>query len=53
LGTYIAYVSENKRIHLLEVHLKQTAEWAALFAAEFGASEWEYICGLWHDLGKQ
>jgi len=36
----------------LEEHLKETAEKAAQFAAEFGCGEWEYLAGLWHDLGK-
>jgi CRISPR-associated endonuclease/helicase Cas3 len=49
----IAHVAEDKRIHLLEDHLRSTATLAAGFVSEFGASEWEYICELWHDLGKQ
>ena len=36
----------------LEEHLKETAELAAEFAGEFGASEWGYLAGLWHDIGK-
>ena len=52
LESYIAHVSEDKRVHLLEEHLKHTAELAAEFASEFNASEWGYLCGLWHDLGK-
>jgi len=35
-----------------EEHLRGTAELAALFAAEFGCSEWGYLAGLWHDVGK-
>lgn len=38
--------------HLLEKHLKGTAELAASFAAEFGCGEWGYLAGLWHDMGK-
>ncbi len=38
--------------HLLEEHLKGTAELAALFAAEFGCGEWGYLAGVWHDIGK-
>ena len=49
---YIAHVSEDKRVHLLDEHLKNTAKLATDFASEFGASEWGYLCGLWHDLGK-
>ncbi|MDP3296081.1 MAG: hypothetical protein Q8N09_00555 [Thermodesulfovibrionia bacterium] len=33
----------------LEEHLKETAEKAAQFAAEFGCGEWAYLAGLWHD----
>ncbi|HNS55904.1 MAG TPA: CRISPR-associated helicase Cas3' [Smithellaceae bacterium] len=52
LKTMIAHVSEDKRIHLLEDHLNNTANLAAEFASEFGATEWGRLCGLWHDLGK-
>ena len=38
--------------HKLEDHLVQTAELAAQFASAFGAAEWAYIAGKWHDLGK-
>ncbi|MFZ3090507.1 MAG: hypothetical protein WA240_07800 [Nitrospirota bacterium] len=38
--------------HLLDEHLKGTAELAAAFAAEFGCSEWGRLAGLWHDAGK-
>ncbi len=38
--------------HLLDEHLKDTAELAAAFAAEFGCSEWGRLAGVWHDLGK-
>ncbi len=50
---YLAHVSEDKsRFHLLEDHLTGVADWASVMAAEFGASEWAYLAGLWHDLGK-
>jgi CRISPR-associated endonuclease/helicase Cas3 len=48
----LAHVSEDGRFHLLEHHLLETAHCAAQMAAEFGASEWAYLAGLWHDLGK-
>ncbi|MBI4843712.1 MAG: CRISPR-associated helicase Cas3' [Nitrospirae bacterium] len=38
--------------HLLEEHLKGTAELAKSFADAFGSGEWGYLAGLWHDLGK-
>jgi len=37
---------------LLEDHLRNVAHLAARFAKPFGAEEWGYIAGLWHDLGK-
>jgi CRISPR-associated endonuclease/helicase Cas3 len=36
----------------LEDHLMNTSQIAEAFAAEFGASKWGRIVGLWHDLGK-
>jgi len=48
----IAHINDNKRIQPLESHLRNTACRAADFASEFGASEWAYLAGLWHDLGK-
>ncbi len=50
---FIAHVSEDKsRFHILEDHLNGVAGLASAMAAEFGASEWAYLAGLWHDLGK-
>ena len=37
---------------LLDEHLVNVAELARRFAEEFGAGEWAYLAGLWHDLGK-
>jgi len=36
----------------LEEHLCNVAEMAGSFAARFGAGDWGYLAGLWHDLGK-
>jgi CRISPR-associated endonuclease/helicase Cas3 len=36
----------------LEDHLRAAAEKARHFADSFGAGEWGYVAGLWHDLGK-
>lgn len=33
-------------------HLLRVAEMARSFADEFGAGDWGYLSGLWHDLGK-
>jgi CRISPR-associated endonuclease/helicase Cas3 len=38
--------------HRLEDHLIRVAELARKFADEFGAGDWGYLAGLWHDLGK-
>lgn len=55
LQGFYAHSVEGKAIaewHLLEDHLKGTAELAAAFAAEFGCGEWGRLAGLWHDIGK-
>ncbi|HRS97391.1 MAG TPA: CRISPR-associated endonuclease Cas3'', partial [Smithella sp.] len=49
---YIAHVSQDKRIHFLNDHLNETAKLSMNFAAKFGAAQWGYLAGLWHDLGK-
>lgn len=36
---------------LLEDHLQVVAERASAFSEKFGANEWGYLVGLWHDLG--
>jgi CRISPR-associated endonuclease/helicase Cas3 len=36
----------------LDEHLKNVAEMARSFAETFGAGDWGYLAGLWHDLGK-
>lgn len=36
----------------LETHLSAVASIAREFADAFGAGEWGYLAGLWHDLGK-
>lgn len=33
-------------------HLRDVATLAQTFAERFGAGEWGYLAGLWHDLGK-
>jgi CRISPR-associated endonuclease/helicase Cas3 len=38
--------------HLLEDHLRDVGALARAFAAKWGAGEWGYYAGLWHDLGK-
>ena len=48
----IAHVCGKKCIQSVEDHLIYTAERAAYFASEFRSSQWGYLAGLWHDLGK-
>jgi len=36
----------------LEEHLKNVADLAKHFAEDFGAGDWAYLAGLWHDIGK-
>lgn len=38
--------------HLLERHLRDVGEMARAFASKWGADDWGYYAGLWHDLGK-
>ncbi|MDR2748238.1 MAG: CRISPR-associated endonuclease Cas3'' [Treponema sp.] len=54
---YIAHVrklanGEWDKPQLLQTHLKETAELAAEFAADFDSSEWAYALGMFHDRGK-
>jgi CRISPR-associated endonuclease/helicase Cas3 len=37
---------------LLEEHLHKVAGLARNFAEPFGGTDWAYLAGLWHDLGK-
>ncbi len=52
---FYAHTKDNEppdRWQLLADHLRQTAKKARSFAATFGAEDWAYLAGLWHDLGK-
>lgn len=40
------------RWHDLKEHLESVARLAQCFAEPFGAGDWGYVVGLWHDLGK-
>lgn len=56
LYEYLAHVRQEIdgtwSTHALEDHLAETARIAADFAAEFGASDWAWLAGRWHDQGK-
>ncbi|MDH7514116.1 MAG: CRISPR-associated helicase Cas3' [Clostridiales bacterium] len=52
---FFAHSAAGKPIHVwqrLEDHLVNVANIARRFSEEFGAGEWGYLAGLWHDLGK-
>lgn len=52
---YYAHTKEGRppsEWQLLEEHLANVAKMAQSFAAAFGAGQWGYMAGLWHDLGK-
>ena len=36
----------------MEDHLRKVAEISKNFAEHFGSSDWGFLAGLWHDLGK-
>lgn len=53
---FLAHVKVDERgawsKHWLEDHLQDTADKAQRLAEKFGAGDWAYLAGLWHDLGK-
>ena len=53
---YLAHVRQNEdgsfNIHHLEEHLRAVGNLSSEFASAFGAAEWGFLTGLWHDLGK-
>jgi CRISPR-associated endonuclease/helicase Cas3 len=49
---YYAHSREGKspeEWHRLEDHLKAVAEMARSLADDFGAGDWGYLAGLWHE----
>ncbi len=52
---YFAHITKSEdgfKYQTLEEHLENTAYLAKQFSHKFGASQWGYTAGLWHDLGK-
>ena len=50
---YLAHSANAEgKCHDLHIHLRETANLARTFAEKFGAGDWGYLAGLWHDLGK-
>jgi len=50
--THPDYPENPCKWQVLEDHLRRTAELAREFAEPFGARDWAWNAGLWHDLGK-
>ncbi len=50
--TYLAHISDEGREQTVLAHLQGTADFAAHFAAAFGAADQGRLAGLAHDLGK-
>ncbi|MEW8049944.1 MAG: CRISPR-associated helicase Cas3' [Candidatus Thiodiazotropha sp.] len=52
----VAHIKNNEEhqqlFHSLPEHLHHTAKMAKMFADEFGAGDWAYLAGIWHDIGK-
>jgi CRISPR-associated endonuclease Cas3-HD len=54
-NVYYAHSKEGEPLdnwQPLEEHLRNVAKLAGDFAGVFGAMQWGYIAGLWHDIGK-
>lgn len=54
-GSFYAHTKDDKppeSWQSLEDHLRCVAELARSFAENFGAGDWGYLAGLWHDIGK-
>ncbi len=52
---YLAHVRQDDNVfvpHDLGEHLRGTGGLAKEFARVFGSSDWVWVAGLWHDLGK-
>jgi CRISPR-associated endonuclease/helicase Cas3 len=48
----VAHISQDGKCQTLRDHLIGTAQKAAEMSSVFGCSQWGYLAGLWHDLGK-
>ncbi|GBE31717.1 MAG TPA: HD domain-containing protein [Nitrospirae bacterium] len=54
--SYYAHSLDGRPVsewQLLDEHLLNVAELARTFAEEFGAGEWAYLAGLWHDIKSE
>ena len=50
---HVRFDDHNQPIeHWLDDHLRDVADLASSYAADFQSREWAYVTGLWHDLGK-
>lgn len=48
----IAHIDDAGNTHDLFEHLTESARLAKRFGERFGAEEWAWLAGMWHDLGK-
>ena len=49
---FVSHVSDDGRYESVHQHLQEVADMAKGFADAFGAGEWAYYAGLYHDIGK-
>lgn len=49
---YVSHMSDDGRYESVRQHLQEVADMAKNFADAFGAGEWAYYAGLYHDIGK-
>ena len=50
---HVRFDDHNQPIeHWLDNHLRDVADLASSYAADFKSREWAFVTGLWHDLGK-
>ena len=49
---FVSHVSDDGRYESVRQHLLEVADMAKEFADAFGAGEWAYYAGLYHDIGK-
>ena len=50
---HVRFDNNSKPIeHWLDDHLRDVADLASEYAADFQSAEWASVAGIWHDLGK-
>lgn len=51
-GPFAHSANSRGEWHKLSTHLEEVADLARRFGEPFGAGDWAYLAGLWHDAGK-